>query len=355
MKIDKEQTFIAKMPEEPRKPRHYELLEMQDDLSLFPDTARLLIEKYLEGEPLSSKEHSLFDRAQNLWWQEKYGFPYGKKVPRDELLRRKYASPKELTEQQKFQIELFGAFRDNNAEEIVRLRKIYEEQHPDQLEGIAVLFGLIPFFEAQQNLDKRKTRGWDEEALQTVQDLTEFQFLLSDFVRHNGRDKTFLSIFWEALEKIAKENNFLKEMHHLRRSILSSVALVKAFEAIGKHPVLGHPQEDAFKAIDIWADAGSVVQVKGAPLHDTPLAVVEIDSVSFPAIAIEENGEGKLFNSHLSHQLQKFHAKIKEYGAAVGKKLRGYFVVVPYEKFDFVTGEPDAEVVEKIRDALRTG
>ncbi|MBU6415504.1 hypothetical protein KGQ34_04690, partial [Patescibacteria group bacterium] len=351
--MEKEKTFIVKPPEKQKSPKQYELSEMHDDLVLFPEEVRPLVEKHLEGQALTLNEHGVLHRARNAWWQEKYGFSYDNKIAREEVLRRKYASAKEMTEQENMQKRLFQAFRDNNAKEIASLKKYYEENYSDQLEGIEILFGLNSFFETQKFLDTHKKDGWNEEVGQRVQSLTEYQFLLSDFVRHNARDKEFLSVFWEALERNAETSSHLKIMHQLRRSVLSGVALMKVFEALGKKPFLSHPSEDAFRAIDMWIDAESAVQVKGAFSREDSLSIVDTDSIAFPAVEVKESGSSKLFNSHFSRHLQTFHAKIKNYEAVVGKKLRGYFVVIPYEKFDFVTGEPDEEIIQEVRHKLR--
>lgn len=350
--MEKEKAFIVKPPEKPKSPKQYELSEMHDDLILFPEDARPLVKKHLDGQFLTPAEHAILHRARNVWWQDKYGFSYGNKIVREEVLRRKYASSEELTEQENMQKRLFQAFRDNNGEEIASLKNEYEKTYPVQLEGIAALFGLVPFFEAQEYLDKHK-RGLDEETRQRLQSVTEYQFLLSDFVRHNSRDKKFLFVFWEALERAAEMSGQLKTMHQLRRSVLSSVALMKVFEALGKRPFLSHPGEDAFRSIDMWLDAESAIQVKGAFSRKQSLSVVDTDSIAFPAIEVKEDNGSQLFNSHLSRQLQTFYAKIKNYETMVGKKLHGYFFVIPYEKFDFVTGEPDAEVVAEIKNALQ--
>lgn len=121
--MEKEKTFIVKPPEKQKSPKQYELSEMHDDLVLFPEEVRPLVEKHLEGQALTLNEHGVLHRARNAWWQEKYGFSYDNKIAREEVLRRKYASAKEMTEQENMQKRLFQAFRDNNAKEIASLKK----------------------------------------------------------------------------------------------------------------------------------------------------------------------------------------------------------------------------------------
>lgn len=354
--MEKEKAFIVKLPEEPKTPRQYESSEIRSDFSLFSEEAKSIIQKYLEtgGESMTPQEYELFNDARNTWWQEKYGFPYGNKIAREEVLRRKYAPSKELVMQQELQNNFFQAYKENDTKEIQRINKVYEEQYPNQLEGVAVIFGLIPYLKNQHDLYENKFQQ-NEKTGEIVEEITQYQFLVTDFIKHNSNQKEFLTIFWEALETVAKDSGFLSGVHGLRRAVLSQVATLKIFETLGKHPTLSHPKEDAFRAIDIWTDKETVVQIKGAYDLSTSI-IVKTDVISFPAIEVKDkNGQNMdFFASKLSSSFQKFKIKVSKYQKIVKKKLRGYLVVVPYEKFDFVTGEPDEEIIQQVKQALET-
>lgn len=353
--MEKEKAFIVKAPEELKTPQQYEFSEIEEDLSLFSEEARPAAGKFLKegGNNLTPKEHRLFNNARNAWWQEKYGFPYGNKIAREEVLRRKYAPSKELVIQQELQDRVFKAYKKNNAKEIQHINKIYEEQYPDQLEGIAVIFGLGRYLENQHYLDKHHSLR-NEKTNKIVEDITQYQFLMTDFIRHNSSQKEFLMTFWELMEKLGKEVDQVNLVHRLRRSVLSQVAMFKIFEAMGKHPILAHPKEDAFRSIDLWTDQETVVQIKGARDLSASI-IVKTDAISFPAIEVRDKNNKNLnyFTSKLSSSFQKFKIKVSKYQEIVKKKLSGYLIVVPYEKIDFVTGEPDEEVVAQVQEALR--
>src|SRR4051812_19099704 len=109
-------------------------------------------------------------------------------------------------------------------------------------------------------------------------------------------------------------------------------------------PKLSHPRDDAFNSIDLWSDASHAVQVKSTQ-EETP-EIVETDEITFPGTEVRHEGGIGHFTSKLFHDAQRFRAKVDRYREIAHKPdLKGFFIVVPYSKVDFVTGEPDKELV----------
>ncbi len=332
-----------------KSPREYEKAEIQSDISAFPEETRPIVEKSLQGEILSYEEQKKLDGALNEWWHTKYGFSYNDIVSRKNVLRRKYASSEELAKANELQERLFHALERQDQKGIARIKKVYEEEYPDQLEGVVALFELTPFFEIQKEIEgrSRKTR---EERTNMFKDLTQYQFLLTHFIAGNGRNKEFLSTFWQAAEKAAEKTKNLKNLHILRKGVLSQVAIFKTLEALGAKPKLSHPKEDAFYAIDLWTDEKSAVQIKG--VRDGEPSVIETDKIGFPGAEIERENVIHHFDSHLSEKLQKFKAKLSRYQSVIKKKIRGYFITVPHAEFDFITGQPSEEFIDFVGKKL---
>jgi hypothetical protein len=345
--MPKEKEFIVKPPEKPKSAHEYELEELRNDLSVFDEKERALIEKYLEGVRLTGKDQRIFDLARNRWWGEKYGFPYKNKVARNELLQRKYAPSKELMESFALQVKLIQAIKEKNEARINDLKKEYEEKYPDQLEGVTVLFELIPFLKNKEILD---TQPKHEKKIEIFEELTQYQFLLTHFIESNSENKEFLNTFWEALERLSEAAGQLKYMHKLRRSVLSQVAILKLFKHLGLKPNISHPEEDAFHAIDLWADEKTAIQVKG--IKKNMPALVKTDAIAFPGIDLKAESKTKWYNSHFSHEFQRFKAKLSNYQSYLNKQMEGYLVVIPYSEFDFVTGEPSEKIISFIKDRL---
>ncbi len=349
----KEKEFLTKSPEPIRSPSVYLLEEMQTDLSVFAEDARPLVEKFLRNEGLSRVEQKKFDLAREKWWMEKYGFPFSLKVERNELLLRKHGSSVAQSEAQKTQENLFASVGGGNEKKIAELKKEYEEKYPDQLEGVETLFGLRDFLAKQTKLDElRKKEGYDYASQREIfRDLTEYRFLLTHFIIQNGDNKEFLELFWEICGKIAEKEEALRRSHQLQRSTASQVAVYRILESLGKKPKLSHPDEDAFDAIDLWSGADEAVQV--TMWDERQPAILESDHVAFPgAETVADDGGTKHYNPHVLLKNAGFVAKVREYGERMGKNIKGYMLIVPRHKIDFVTGEPAPELVEFFRKKL---
>lgn len=333
-----------------KSPREYEKLEIQSDISGFSEETRPIVEKSLQGEILSYEEQKKLDGVLNEWWQDKYGFPHDNIVARKAVLRRKYAPSEELAKANELQERLFHALERQDQKGITRLKKIYEEKYPDQLEGIEVLFGLTTFLKTSERLRDKPKEVQREKRMKTFEDLTQYQFLLTHFIASNGRNKEFLNTFWQAAEKAAEKTKNLENLHILRRGVLSQVATLKTLEALGMKPKLSHPKEDAFYAIDLWTDEKSAVQIKGMRVGE--LSITETDKIGFPGTEIEHENVVHHFDSYLSEELLKFRAKLSKYQSIIKKKIKGYFIVVPHAEFDFVTGQPSQKFINFVGEKL---
>jgi len=338
-----ENPFIVEMPTQPvesekKRLKRYLVQELEEDISIFSEKARGLIEKILAGEKLTRAENDVFIPERNTWWLDKYGFPFDQVQARDEILKRKYAPQKELTKAQDLQKSLLDAMQAHDQQRIKELEEVYLREYPDQLEGVTILFEMANFLNlsVQVASDKEEFKAKKDD----FEYLTQYQFLLTDFIVYNGKDKAFMEKFWKVWAKIAQDQNLLNEFNKLKRGIMSQVAVHRLFAELGFAPKLSHPREDAFDAIDIWTERGEVVQIKGTRV---------------PATQIEHKSTLKYLNSYMFQEAQRFRAKLKRYNQRTGKDAKGYFVVIPYSKFDPITGEPDEDFVRQVKKELAIG
>lgn len=355
--MEKIGSFIPdEIKEQPKKgPNQYIDDEIIADMSVFPQDVQKIIQRGV-GAPMTATEQSRYHASKRQWWENKYGFPYEVRAARNELIMRKYAAPNEVTAAHALQKELLDAYANDDKAGIEKLKRAYLEHYPDQLEGVEALFGLEQFFKDQSEIDASRAAGQrSKERAHLYQHVTEYNFLLTDFIRSNGDDKEFLQKFWEVLEALAQRTDHLKMFHKLQRAIVTQVATGKIFEAIGEKPRLSHPSEDAFKAIDLWTE-GAAVQIKGTT--DRRAGFLKTDEVSFPGIEITREDikkQAKTYhiNSHMFHEAQRFHAKLSEYRKLVKKDVEGYFLVVPYNKIDFITGEPAPDLIAFVKEQVQ--
>jgi hypothetical protein len=335
--------------ERPKEAIEYEMTEMWSDLPTFADEERPVVLRYLERESLEPREAEILRAARARWFEEKYGIPYRDKSARRKVIMRKYAPPEELAAARALQKRMFEAISKGAAsEDVLKLKMEYLEKYPDQMEGVELVFGIRPFLELSHNLNDLEWQPANNpDRMPCYEDLTESHFLLTHFVTTNGNDKEFLKLFWATIEKIAAQAELTREMNNIRKGTVTQIATFRVFEKLGMKPKLSHPCEDAFDSIDLWSDATHPIQVKstGAEIPE----IVETDEIAFPGTEIEEGGESKIFNSSRALQMQNFRANVKRYGRFTHQKnLKGYFIVVPYSKVDFTTGEPDQDLVATI-------
>jgi hypothetical protein len=328
--------------------------EIEEDISVFSDEERSLVELYIQGKLIPKEQSSIFSKALERWWRDKYGFSYGNINARNEVLARKYSPSEKQRKKKQLSEELLLAVAENREEKVKELKEKYQADFPDELEGIEVLFGMRDMFISQKKFEAEKGKMTHEERRAQFRDFTEYQFLMTHYVLLNGDDKAFLEKFWQAARHIADQASEVNEFNILRRGQMGQVATYRVLEQLGEKPKLSHPDEDAFEAIDLWTEGDTAIQVKSWD-EDVP-AVAETDHLVFPSAQVDESKKkSHLYSSaeFFNGKNRIFRAKIKEYGKHLGKDLKGYMLVVPYSKIDFVTGEPAPELVEFFRQELK--
>ncbi|MFA6526054.1 MAG: hypothetical protein WCT26_01400 [Candidatus Buchananbacteria bacterium] len=337
-------------------------MEILSDLSAFPEEDRQFMEENA-AKPTNSPDIARYHRLVSAWWNEKYGSNINVIANRNEILFRKYM-PLKLEEIHGLQADFFKAVKLGDEERIAELKKEYLDTYPDTLESVEVLFGIRDFLLKQKAMNEEKERikrtgerfhqESHEQVMKKFRDLTEYQFLFTHFLLAKGGDREFLEAFWDAAEQIAKRLDMSRDLNMLRRGQISQVATYKIIEQISHKPVLSHPDEDAFSAVDLWSDEGTAIQIKGA--NQEQPALLSVDEIYFPAIAANSAAGTNMFNSIQMQEMQKknmiFNAKIRKLGELQHRQINGFMMVIPYSKVDFVTGEPSQELVDFFKERL---
>ncbi len=199
-----------------------------------------------------------------------------------------------------------------------------------------------------------------------VRELAAYQSLLIHFVKNNPDKKEFLNDFWKIVESIGNAVNGRElnldcaEAGRLRAGILSQVAITHALEIAGHNPRIVHPDEDAFKKIDLRIGEGEkdVVQVKGTPQE---MQVLEIDEIVLPGCRVKTK-EGKFLQitNHLAKHHSEFREKILEYKERLKKEkdqkdidIKGYMIAVPHREMDQDTGFPTEKFINFVKKEVK--
>jgi hypothetical protein len=250
--------------------------------------------------------------------------------------------------------------RNPSDAEVRALSESLSEMYPADKETITALAELPGFFATERDLEesrrmeemgylsKEARKEEYRKRMRLVERLTEYQFLLTDLIVRS-KDREYLLRFWDSTEKLAAIDHSQPEMGKMKDAVLSQAAIYLLFDELGKHPRLSHPKEDAFNAIDLWTDDHQAIQVKGAPKSETFEVVPAADTIAFPGIAFADGQKTKHYNSYITAERQYLRAKLDHYAKATNQEIEGYLMVIPRNRRDQVTGQPDASIVEAAR------
>ena len=216
------------------------------------------------------------------------------------------------------------------------------EASPESTERMAVIASFPSFLDTSKKLKMEEIEDEDE-ILAAYRDVTEFQFLITHYVVSQAQDAPGLKEMWRQLREAAALKNEGQNFSMFQRGVVTQVATHRIFKELGFNPKISHPDEDAFKKIDMWSDDKHAVQIKGSA-HEN-FGIYETDEVGPAPVEISEDGKTrKLFDS----QIRSFRTKLKSFG----NDVKGYFIVIPSDKLDFATGEPSRELVELVKQKI---
>jgi hypothetical protein len=252
-----------------------------------------------------------------------------------------------LREDRELESQFRAALVQGNRDALKRMKRAYEERYPHEQESIEALFGLSKYLDTSRTIREIKERdGSVPKDLYRAQ--TEYNFTLTHFVKV-ANDKEFLSGFWGLLGSVglARGTEDARQVEHLRAGIVTQVAISKTFEALGEGTSISHPDEDAFRATDLWVEEHPV-QVKGVNGNEPQFT--EVDTMTYPATSVRHGNRETVYSSHFDKEIDRFGLKIRKYGDMKGVEMHGYFVAVPYRMIDLDTGDPSPELIEYFRE-----
>jgi hypothetical protein len=171
------------------------------------------------------------------------------------------------------------------------------EISPESTERIAVISSFPSFLETGRKLKMDEIEDEDE-ILAAYRDVTEFQFLITHYVVSQAENAQGLKEMWRQLKEISKSKNEDQNFSMFQRGVVTQVATHRIFKELGFNPKISHPDEDAFKKIDMWSDDTHAVQIKGSA-HEA-FGIYETDEIGPTPVEISEDGKTrKLFDSQI--------------------------------------------------------
>jgi hypothetical protein len=244
-----------------------------------------------------------------------------------------------------FPKDFYEVLKTENEERIESLKEKMLAENPESLEWVEAIFGMRDLIKKQVEISKKREQ-YEENKPEDFQDMTEYQFLLTHFIFANRRNGKVIVEFWKICQKMADVMGEWYIFNQLRSGIISQVATARLLEESGAKPSLSHPEEDAFRSIDLWSEEkNEAFQIKGDK-SATRLHIFESDRISFPAI---KTAMGEHFNGDKFAKFNSFRVKVDKYRKVIGRDFKGLLVVIPQNEINPETGKPTRELVEQFR------
>lgn len=214
----------------------------------------------------------------------------------------------------------------------------------DRAEEISAVFDLPDFLNNQAFLKEAKFASAEERG-KFIQGLTEYFYLLTDFVEKNGGDRKYLEEFWSYFGKAAYGMGMkAPQLEALRSGILGQVAMKSLLDQAGIPARLSTPREDAFYKIDFfvedyWGKIGAIQSKTSQEFEDFEI-IEDQDKIALPNFILFDDEEDKVFFTNLIRQMQGFRAKTYAYAQAIGKPTKAYMFLLPRDEIDGINGRP---------------
>lgn len=233
------------------------------------------------------------------------------------------------------------------------------DKHPDSVEEIQVVVGMVQHLYLQEEVEKEKeaetlTFKYDPER---SRNFAEYNYLFSHFFVNLPPDRVYGQSLYTALFLVAEKLGF---QHRLFGSIwqgnMGQVAIYKALSGIGQKPEFSTPKEDVYQKIDLWAaksgEEAASFQIKTARSQRQTLVLKESEWIDFPSVAERLSKSERHYIYSKFGEMNNYSAKVKKYGQEIGRDVRAYYVVIPPNSIDFFTGELAPTAVKKLQEKV---
>jgi len=308
-------------------------------LNDFEPEDRPYIQDYVVGGWLTPDEAKATHDKVKEWWKKQFGVNYENTAHRRRILHSLIDTTKTDLQNKYLENIRFRVSEEENK----KLKDAFIKEFPDQIQGIELLFGLQRALVTQSNLDKAK-KDKDatlEEKRADIIWVTEYFFTLTNFIHSNKSDKEFLKLFWQMLEEVAVSADLGKDFYSMKVGVLSHIACHQIAEKIGLRPQTSKPLEDAFYGIDEFGRRGEVLQYKTKENLSMMRGEVDLDQ--------KKKSFGVFVHLNGLQYYNDFREKMKRRCTSEGKKKQVYyFIDVPRDGYDAITGEVHKDVLQQV-------
>jgi len=232
------------------------------------------------------------------------------------------------------------------------------DKHPDSVEEIQVIAGLVLHLYLQEEVEEEKEEGTYKYDPERSRSFAEYNYLFSHFFANLPPDRVYGHSVFSAMSLISAKLGLYNLFRGIWQGNLGQVAIYKALAHIGQRPEFSTPKEDVYYKIDLWAakaekEAASF-QIKTTKQRKQTIVLKESEWLDFPSVSQGLKNSERHFISEEFAKVNRYSAKVKEYGRQAGKDISAYYVVIPSDSIDYFTGELAPGAVKKLQEKIRS-
>ena len=220
------------------------------------------------------------------------------------------------------------------------------KDYPQNSQEITIFFNLPEFARGTQlyrNGKKEKNKDIIYER-PPLKDLTEFQFLITNYLIQNQDNEKYLEIFWGKFKEMADRFGLKKnDFDNYKKGFLSQAASYNVFKKLNLSPKLATPKQDAYEAKDMFFQVGDEAE-KSLQVKNT-YAFSQSEFKIYPNTEIKNKQGGISAISTVQTGLTKKLTNPEE-------KNNSYLLRIPQEGYHKTTGKPSDECINKIKKLL---
>lgn len=245
--------------------------------------------------------------------------------------------------------------RNFDAATLNELKKRLSSEHPDALEEIEVAVGMIQNIFLQKQIDKKRENGKLQYDPEVSKKFAEFNFLASHYFGTGSFDHTYAEAFWHTAKNAAELMHAGSSYATMKSGIIGQVGVYKTLKALGQNPQLSTPKDDVYYQIDMWSERdekAQALQVKTSSQVEKGIILNRSDMLDFPAVVQTLGEKERYFMSQHQRSVSGFSASLDKYRQLTHKKIKAWYVVMPKNAIDPLTGDPSPEIIEEFRKRM---
>ena len=261
--------------------------------------------------------------------------------------------------------ELKGALAEDDPdarnEAIEAAKGRYLDTFTESHEMVELVFGFVDFLENNRTIAEMRKRG-ETVPGEHFREAAGYEGRFTDYLLSES-DPNQLKLFWAGLQRIAQARSELATFVGFRSGVLTQAATHHLLESLGIRSRSATDVEDSAFAVDLWAEGDpdenrlpAAIQIKsGAKSRE--LQIITAEDVGIPSVLLggkDAKGDPKItaLNTPKFDMIHRSFVRAQDLAKKMGQTFESFYIEIPLELVDPITGRPDSNLVDQMREAL---